>query len=169
MSNSSSFSWILRSISCRTWPSSSCERRTLFSSCSRAASASSRAAWSSSFSTSRRLRCLSSSWIERPPSPSWSRRSLISSARFLFSLLTTSSCSTASSWAAFSLKSSLLKLRHSFWLASISVARSSFSLSFPFRDDLVGKNDQCYKTNSISLSPSRARQFITDLRNLMLS
>merc|ERR1712241_1167206 len=52
LSNSSSFSWILRSISWRTWPSSSWARRTLFSSCSRAASASSRAAWSSSFSTS---------------------------------------------------------------------------------------------------------------------
>ena len=123
--NSSSFSWILRSISCLTCPSSSCERRTLFSSCSRAASASSRAPWSSSFSTSRRRRCLSSSWIERPPSPSWSRRSLISSARFLFSLLTTSSCSTTSSWAALRRKSSLLKLRDSFWLASTSAARSS--------------------------------------------
>merc|ERR1719322_1310059 len=104
LSNSSSFSWILRSISWRTCPSSSWARRTLFSSCSKAASASSRAAWSSSFSTSKRLRCLSSSWMERPPSPSWSRRSLISSARFLFSLLTTSNCSTVSSQAAFSQK-----------------------------------------------------------------
>ena len=32
------------------------------------------------------LRCLSNSWIERPPSPNWSIRSFISSARFLFSL-----------------------------------------------------------------------------------
>ena len=46
------------------------------------------------------LRCLSNSWMERPPSPSWSRRSLISSARFLFSRLTVSSCSTVSSQAA---------------------------------------------------------------------
>uniref|UniRef100_A0A2M4D1R7 Putative secreted protein n=1 Tax=Anopheles darlingi TaxID=43151 RepID=A0A2M4D1R7_ANODA len=55
-SNSSSFSWMRRSISWRTCDSSSCARSTLFSSCSRAASASSRAACSSSFSASRRLR-----------------------------------------------------------------------------------------------------------------
>merc|ERR1711872_1186180 len=76
-SNSSSFSAILRSISWRTWPSSREARRTLFSSCS----------------TASLLLCLSSSWMERPPSPSWSSRSLISSARFLFSRFTTSSCS----------------------------------------------------------------------------
>ena len=45
------------------------------------------------------LLCLSSSWIDLPPSPSWSRRSLISSPRFLFSLLTLSNCSTVSSQA----------------------------------------------------------------------
>lgn len=78
-SNSSSFSWILLSISCLTWDSSSCDRRTLFSSCSRAASASSRAAWSSSFSTSSRLRAFSISWMFRPPSPIWSSKSLTSS------------------------------------------------------------------------------------------
>ena len=55
---------------------------TLFSSCSRAPSASSKAPCSSSFSTSSLLLCLSSSWMDRPPSPSWSSRSLISSARF---------------------------------------------------------------------------------------
>ena len=38
--------------------------------------------------------------MERPPSPSWSSRSLISSAKFLFSLLTVSNCSTVSSQAA---------------------------------------------------------------------
>merc|ERR1711963_792747 len=102
-SNSSTFSAIFLSTSWRTCPSSSWALKTLFSSCSSAASASSRAAWSSSFSTSRRLLCLSSSWMERPPSPSWSSKSLISSARFLFSLLTTSSCSTVSSQAAFNL------------------------------------------------------------------
>merc|ERR1719474_147970 len=37
-------------------------------------SASSRAPCSSSFSCSRRRLCLSRSWMERPPSPSWSRR-----------------------------------------------------------------------------------------------
>lgn len=52
---------------------------TLFSSCSKAASASSRAACSSSFSTSRRLRAFSTSWMLRPPSPIWSSRSLTSS------------------------------------------------------------------------------------------
>merc|ERR1719295_1986608 len=51
--NSSSFSATLLSISWRTWLSSSWDLRTLFSSCSRAPSASSRAAWSSSFSCSR--------------------------------------------------------------------------------------------------------------------
>ena len=45
------------------------------------------------------LLCLSSSWMDLPPSPSWSRRSLISSARFLFSRRTLSSCSTVSSQA----------------------------------------------------------------------
>merc|ERR1740116_834733 len=68
--NSSSFSAILRSISCLTWPSSSWALSTLFSSASREPSASSRADWSSSFSLSMRLLCLSSSWMERPPSPS---------------------------------------------------------------------------------------------------
>merc|ERR1719273_822482 len=95
--NSSSFSAILRSISCLTCPSSRAALSTLFSSASREPSASSRACCSSSFSVSRRLLCLSSSWMERPPSPSWSRRSLISSARFLFSRRTISSCSLASS------------------------------------------------------------------------
>jgi len=78
-SNSSSFSWMRRSISWRTWDSSSWLRNTLFSSCSRAASASSRAACSSSFSTSRRFLAFSISWMLRPPSPIWSRRSLTSS------------------------------------------------------------------------------------------
>merc|ERR1719445_1659931 len=98
--NSSSFSATRLSISCLTCPSSSWARRTLFSSCSRVPSASSRAPCSSSFSCSRRRLCLSRSWMERPPSPSWSRRSLISSARFLFSRLTMSSCSRPSSWEA---------------------------------------------------------------------
>merc|ERR1719381_154609 len=106
--NSSSFSATRLSISCLTCPSSSWARRTLFSSCSRVPSASSRAPWSSSFSCSRRRLCLSRSWMERPPSPSWSRRSLISSARFLFSRLTMSSCSRPSSPAAFGLGGSHL-------------------------------------------------------------
>merc|ERR1719220_286447 len=62
--NSSSFSATRLSISCLTCPSSSWARRTLFSSCSRVPSASSRAPWSSSFSCSRRRLCLSKSWME---------------------------------------------------------------------------------------------------------
>merc|ERR1719245_394581 len=123
--NSSSFSWIFLSISCLTWPSSSWARRTLFSSCSSAASASSRAAWSSSFSTSSLRRCLSSSWMERPPSPNWSSKSLTSSAKFLFSRRTISSCSLDSSRAALMRNLSALKLRHSELHASSSAIRSS--------------------------------------------
>merc|ERR1719327_207785 len=52
--NSSSFSATRLSISCLTCPSSSWARRTLFSSCSRVPSASSRAPCSSSFSCSKR-------------------------------------------------------------------------------------------------------------------
>merc|ERR1719239_1540092 len=63
--NSSSFSATRLSISCLTCPSSSWARRTLFSSCSRVPSASSRAPCSSSFSCSRRRLCLSRSWMER--------------------------------------------------------------------------------------------------------
>merc|ERR1719150_1686125 len=123
--NSSSFSATRLSISCLTLASSSWERRTLFSSISRVASASSRAPWSSSFSCSSMRRCLSRAWMERPPSPSWSSRSLISSARFLFSRLTRSSCSTDSCWAAFRRNSSEEKLRPSSWEAPISAARSA--------------------------------------------
>merc|ERR1719357_1028197 len=123
--NSSSFSATRLSISCFTCPSSNWARRTLFSSCSRVPSASSRAPCSSSFSCSRRRLCLSRSWMERPPSPSWSRRSLISSARFLFSRLTMSSCSRPSSWAAFSLNSSEVKLRPSSWEAATSAETSA--------------------------------------------
>merc|ERR1719429_234907 len=65
--NSSSFSATRLSISCLTCPSSSWARRTLFSSCSRVPSASSRHPCSSSFSCSRRRLCLSRSWMERPP------------------------------------------------------------------------------------------------------
>ena len=79
VSNSSSFSAIRRSISWRILDSSRCARAVLASSCSRAASASSSAAWSSSFSSSRRRRTLSISWTLRPPSPSCSVRSWISS------------------------------------------------------------------------------------------
>merc|ERR1719495_1031537 len=50
--NSSSFSATRLSISCLTWASSSCARSTLFSSISKVASASSKAACSSSFSVS---------------------------------------------------------------------------------------------------------------------
>merc|ERR1719145_221057 len=64
--NSSSFSIIRRSISCLSWVSSSWMRRTLFSSCSRAPSASESAASSSIFSASRRLQILSMSWIDLP-------------------------------------------------------------------------------------------------------
>merc|ERR1712088_121249 len=54
--NSSSFSAILRSISCLTWPSSSWALSTLFSSDSRDPSASSRADWSSSFSVAKLIK-----------------------------------------------------------------------------------------------------------------
>merc|ERR1719474_899827 len=63
---------ILLSISCLTWVSSSSALSTLFSSCSRAPSASESAASSSIFSASRRLRILSISWIDLPPSLIWS-------------------------------------------------------------------------------------------------
>merc|ERR1712088_567029 len=96
--NSSSFSAILRSISCLTWPSSSWALSTLFSSASREPSASSRADWS---------------------------RSLISSARFLFSRRTMSSCSLDSSRADLRRNLSLLKLRASEWAASNSAIRPS--------------------------------------------
>merc|ERR1712020_291775 len=95
--NSSSFSAIRRSISCLTWVNSSWDLKTLFSSCSRAPSASSRAAWSSIFSASKRFLILSISWMERPPSLIWSIMSLISLERVLFSLRTSSSWSNASS------------------------------------------------------------------------
>jgi hypothetical protein len=39
-----------------------------------------------------------------------------------------------------------------FLLAGINLSGKIFSLSFPFRDDLVGKNDKYYKTKSIILS-----------------
>ncbi len=81
LSNSSSFSTSLLSISWRMPVISIWARCTLASSCSKAPSASSRADCSSSFSISRRLRLLSSSWTLRPPSPSWSVRSWISSAK----------------------------------------------------------------------------------------
>ena len=68
--------------------------------CSKAASASSKALFNSSFSSSNLLHCFSTSWRLRPPSPSCSRRSLISRARFLFSLRLVSSCSVTSSRAA---------------------------------------------------------------------
>merc|ERR1719233_1322669 len=55
--NSSSFSATRLSISCLTWASSSCARSTLFSSVSKVASASSKAACSSSFSVSNLRRC----------------------------------------------------------------------------------------------------------------
>merc|ERR1712107_650283 len=95
--NSSSFSARRRSISCLTALSSSWHLSTLFSSCSRVASASSRADWSSIFSASRRFLILSISWMERPPSLIWSMMSLISLERVLFSLRTSSSWSMVSS------------------------------------------------------------------------
>merc|ERR1712012_464230 len=64
--NSSSFSATRLSISCLTLASSSWDLRTLFSSISRVASASSRAPCSSSFSCSSMRLCLSRAWMERP-------------------------------------------------------------------------------------------------------
>merc|ERR1712038_1119402 len=133
--NSSSFSATRLSISCLTLASSSWERRTLFSSISRVASASSRAPWSSSFSCSSMRRCLSREWMERPPSPSWSSRSLISSARFLFSRLTTSSCSTDSCWAAFRRK--LRGVVASLVLGGSNLSSKVSSLGLPLTQCLV--------------------------------
>ena len=74
--------------------------------------------------TSRRLLCFSSSWMDLLPSPSWSSKSLISSARFLFSLLTRSPCSLTSSQAALRRHSSKLQFLDSLFEASSSVWRS---------------------------------------------
>merc|ERR1719210_500033 len=111
--NSSSFSAILLSISCLTWVSSSWHLSTLFSSCSRAPSASDRAASSSIFSASIHLQILSISWMERPPSLIWSMMSLISLERVLFSL------------------------RISFWLTSRSKERRS---TLPFHSPITLSN-----------------------------
>merc|ERR1719492_538685 len=119
--NSSSFSAILLSISCLTWVSSSWHLSTLFSSCSRAPSASDRAASSSIFSASILLQILSISWMERPPSLIWSMMSLISLLRVLFSLLTSSSWRTDSSYADLTRNSSEEALRVSFWALSRSM------------------------------------------------
>merc|ERR1719412_2169247 len=119
--NSSSFSAILLSISCLTWVSSSWHLSTLFSSCSRAPSASDRAASSSIFSASILLQILSISWMERPPSLIWSMMSLISLLRVLFSLLTSSSWRTDSSYADLTRNSSEEALRVSFWAPSRSM------------------------------------------------
>merc|ERR1719284_946326 len=173
--NSSSFSATRLSISCLTCPSSSWARRTLFSSCSRVPSASSRAPCSSSFSVSILLLCLSSSWMERPPSPSWSRRSLISSARFLFSRLTMSSCWVVSSKPALTLKRSLLTLRASLWLASTSATRSSClafsiglgksleSIRFLLRL-LINTILQVLKLSAQVLEPGKESSTVTSLR-----
>ena len=95
--NSSSFCEILLSISCFTWVSSKEALSTLFSSCSRAPSASLSAASSSSFSDSSLFLILSISWMERPPSLIWSMMSLISLLNTLFSRRTSSSWRIASS------------------------------------------------------------------------
>merc|ERR1719340_23119 len=100
--NSSSFSTILLSISCLTWVSSSWHLRTLFS-------------------ASILLQILSISWMERPPSLIWSMMSLISLERVLFSLLTSSSWRTDSSYADLTRNSSEEALRVSFWALSRSM------------------------------------------------
>merc|ERR1719175_246906 len=123
--NSSSFCAILLSISCLTWVSSSAALRTLFSSCSRAPSASESAASSSSFSASKRFLILSISWMERPPSLIWSMMSLISLESTLFSLRTSSNCNTDSSYAFLTRTNSEEMLRVSFWATSRSIPRPS--------------------------------------------
>merc|ERR1719340_4964 len=135
--NSSSFSAILLSISCLTWVSSSWHLSTLFSSCSRVASASDRAASSSIFSASILLQILSISWMERPPSLIWSMMSLISLERVLFSLRTSSSWSMVSSYADLILKRSEEALRVSFWLTSRSKERRS---TLPFHSPMTLSN-----------------------------
>ena len=95
------------------------------------------------------LRCLSNSWMERPPSPSWSSRSLISSAKFLFSLLTVSNCSTVSSHAARRRNSSELWQRrrqsHNFCPHMFAHANSSILL-------LVGRRGRSNSLFPASLS-----------------
>ena len=128
-SNSSSFSWILLSISDLVELISIWNLITLASSVSRACSASSRAACSSSFSASSLRLIFSSSWVLRPPSDSCSVRSLISSASPLFSRFRPSITSPVSSNWAFSLKISVLYDRASRWLFSSSVCASLYLAS----------------------------------------
>merc|ERR1719284_1140681 len=108
-SNSSSFSWSLLSTSALHWVNSSWRRRTRLSSTSSAPSASSRAAFSCSASFWIFFLALTTSWSDFPPVESWSERSLISSARFLFSLLTVAFCSASSSYEALNLYISVWK------------------------------------------------------------
>jgi len=95
--NSSSFCARAFSISCLIWVNSRESLNTLFSSCSKAPSASERAASSSIFSASSLFLILSISWMDLPPSVIWSIMSLISTESCLFSLLTSSSWSDPSS------------------------------------------------------------------------
>merc|ERR1719422_2426538 len=157
--NSSSFSARRRSISCLTALSSSWHLSTLFSSCSRVASASSRADCSSIFSASRRFLILSISWMERPPSLIWSMMSLISLERVLFSLRTSSNCSMVHDvldliGKGLVLPANLLQLQHglligrldleevrggiaSLLLADVQVEGEAVNLALPLADDLV--------------------------------
>merc|ERR1719510_1813748 len=147
--NSSSFSIILLSISCLTWVSSSWHLSTLFSSCSRAPSASDRAASSSIFSASILLQILSISWMERPPSLIWSMMSLISLLRVLFSLLTSSSCRTDSSWADLTRNSSEEALRVSFWALSRSMPMLS---TFCFHSPTILSNCLAFFSMELGLA-----------------
>merc|ERR1712117_830907 len=137
IANSSSFSAMRRSISVLTWVSSIWHLSTLSSSCSRVASASSRADWSSIFSASSLFLILSISWMERPPSVIWSMMSLISLERVLFSRLTSSSWRTVSSWADLTLNSSEEAFLVSFWLTSRSKDRRS---TLPLYSEMVLSN-----------------------------
>merc|ERR1719370_117497 len=161
--NSSSFSARRRSISCLTALSSSWHLSTLFSSCSRVASASSRADWSSIFSASRRFLILSISWMQRPPSLIWSMISLISLERVLFSLRT-----------FLQLKHGLLvgrlnleQLRGgvaSLLLADVKVVGQAVDLALPFANDLVKLLGLPLHGGIEDLGLVKAAGHLTDLR-----
>merc|ERR1719334_1021427 len=163
-SNSSSFSWSLLSTSALHWVNSSWRRRTRLSSTSSAPSASSKAALSCSASFWIFFFALTTSWSDFPPVESWSERSLISSARFLFSLLTVAFCSASSSYEALNLYISVWKALDSL-LAVSRLTESSSTLLFQVPSSL--SNPLCFLSFLASSSSSilwRASDSYLDLQ-----
>merc|ERR1719153_244273 len=149
--NSSSFSATLLSISCLTCPSSSCALSTLFSSCSRVPSASSRAPCSSSFSCSSLLLCLSRSCMERPPSPSWSSKSLII-CKIL--ILTLDNVQLLHSLLSSSLQSEEFRaIVTTFVLGSCHFTRNITSFGLPLAQNLVEVLASLLSDESSSMNP----------------